>query len=92
VASDRTSHPHHCCLNPEKSGITPWLIVPPAEPGFSLRLCGQKAEKYIRFTGTSRAAATRELQNLVEKGARLLRGELRHTRHFLAILEQIRTN
>jgi Fic family protein len=46
---------------------------------------GMSAEKYIRLTETSRATATRDLQDLVEKGALIRRGELRHTRYFLAI-------
>jgi Fic family protein len=46
---------------------------------------GMSADKYIRLTETSRATATRDLLDLVEKGALLKRGELRHTRYFLAI-------
>jgi Fic family protein len=49
---------------------------------------GMSAEKYIRLTETSRATATRDLQDLVEKGALTRRGELRHTRYFLAIPTQ----
>jgi Fic family protein len=46
------------------------------------------AEKYIRLTETSRATATRDLQDLVEKGALTRRGELRHTRYYLLIPAQ----
>ena len=46
---------------------------------------GMSADKYIRLTETSRATATRDLQDLVGKGALTRRGELRHTRYFLAI-------
>ncbi len=46
---------------------------------------GMSADKYIRLTGTSRATATRDLQDLVEKGALIRHGELRHTRYFLPI-------
>lgn len=46
---------------------------------------GMSADKYIRLTETSRATATRDLQDLVEKGALIRQGELRHTRYFLAI-------
>jgi Fic family protein len=46
---------------------------------------GMSADKYIRLTETSRATATRDLQDLVEKGALIRRGELRHTRYFSAI-------
>ena len=46
---------------------------------------GMSAEKYIRITGTSRATATRDLRDLVEKNALIRHGELRHTRYFLPI-------
>jgi hypothetical protein len=52
---------------------------------------GMSAEKYIRITEASRATATRDLQDLVEKGAFIRHGELRHTRYFLAIQDQIAT-
>jgi Fic family protein len=44
---------------------------------------GLSAENYISITGTSRATATRDLQDLVEKGGFTKTGELRHTRYFL---------
>jgi Fic family protein len=44
---------------------------------------GLSAENYISITRTSRATATRDLQDLVQKGALLRRGELRHTRYCL---------
>ncbi|TPQ34890.1 DUF4172 domain-containing protein [Bradyrhizobium guangdongense] len=44
---------------------------------------GLSAENYIRISGASRATATRDLQDLVEKGALTKTGELRHTRYFL---------
>lgn len=46
---------------------------------------GLSAENYITITGTSRATATRDLQDLVEKGALTRTGELRHTRYALNI-------
>jgi Fic family protein len=46
---------------------------------------GLSAENYISITKTSRATATRDLQDLVEKGAFTKRGELRHTRYFLTL-------
>lgn len=46
---------------------------------------GLSAENYIRITGTSRATATRDLQDLVEKGALTKTGELRHTRYALSL-------
>lgn len=48
---------------------------------------GLSAENYISITGTSRATATRDLQDLVEKGALTRTGELRHTRYFLNLLD-----
>lgn len=48
---------------------------------------GLSAESYIMITGTSRATATRDLQDLVEKGALTRTGELRHTRYTLNIGE-----
>jgi Fic family protein len=41
------------------------------------------AEKYIGITGASRATATRDLQDLVGKGALLRHGERKHTRYLL---------
>lgn len=44
---------------------------------------GISAENYTSITATSRATATRDLQDLVEKRAFGKTGELRHTRYFL---------
>lgn len=44
---------------------------------------GLSAENYISITGASRATATRDLQDLVEKGAFTKSGELRYTRYDL---------
>ena len=46
---------------------------------------GLSAEKYISITGTSRATATRDLQDLVEKKLLLKVGELKSTRYHLNI-------
>lgn len=46
---------------------------------------GLSAEKYIGITGTSRATATRDLQDLVEKGAFIQTGTLKSTRYHLNI-------
>lgn len=46
---------------------------------------GLSAEKYISITGTSRATATRDLQDLVEKNMLLKIGELKGTRYHLNI-------
>lgn len=44
---------------------------------------GLSAANYIAITGTSRASATRDLQDLIEKGALIRSGELRHARYHL---------
>lgn len=44
---------------------------------------GLSAEKYLSLTRTSRATATRDLQQLVEWGALKRVGERRHTRYYL---------
>lgn len=46
---------------------------------------GLSAENYIAITKTTRATATRDLTDLVEKGALVKSGELRHTRYRLNI-------
>lgn len=46
---------------------------------------GLSAENYISITGTSRATATRDLQDLVEMGVLLKTGELKSTRYHLNI-------
>lgn len=46
---------------------------------------GLSAENYIGIAKTSRATATRDLQDLVEKGVLTRTGELRHTRYFLRL-------
>jgi Fic family protein len=51
-------------------------------------LGGLSAENYISITGTSRATATRDLQDLFEKGAFTKTGELRHTRYHLDLAKR----
>jgi Fic family protein len=46
---------------------------------------GLSAENYITITKASRATATRDLQDLVAKGALTKTGELRHTRYQLRL-------
>jgi len=46
---------------------------------------GLSAENYITIAKTSRATATRDLQDLVAKGALTKTGELRHTRYHLKL-------
>jgi Fic family protein len=49
---------------------------------------GLSAEKYISIAKTSRATATRDLQDLVEKEALTKTGELRHTRYYLKLSDR----
>ena len=44
---------------------------------------GLSAENYIGITGAPRATVTRDLQDLVGKGALLRRGERKYTRYLL---------
>ncbi|MEM6412939.1 MAG: Fic family protein, partial [Pseudomonadota bacterium] len=46
---------------------------------------GLSAENYISISGTSRATATRDLQDLVELGALTRTGERRYTRYWLKL-------
>ncbi|WP_298937450.1 Fic family protein [uncultured Ruegeria sp.] len=48
---------------------------------------GLSAENYISISGTSRATATRDLQELVEVGALSRTGERRYTRYWLKLEE-----
>lgn len=50
---------------------------------------GLSAENYISITKTSRATATRDLAALVEMGALVKTGELRHTRYWLNFIKLI---
>jgi Fic family protein len=49
---------------------------------------GLSAENYLKITNTSRATATRDLQDLVEKGVFHKTGELKHTRYWLSMLKE----
>lgn len=49
---------------------------------------GLSAENYLSITGTSRATATRDLQDLVEMGAVTRTGERRYTRYWLRLEKQ----
>jgi Fic family protein len=46
---------------------------------------GLSAENYITITGTSRATATRDLQDLAQKGALTKTGEFKSTRYYLKV-------
>ena len=49
---------------------------------------GLRADNYISISQTSRATATRDLQDLVQKGALTRTGELRHTRYHLNLAQE----
>ncbi len=49
---------------------------------------GLHAENYIDITKTSRATASRDLADLVQKGALVKTGELRHTRYWLNLFNE----
>ena len=66
-------------LNPRQEKVLARLFREGPE-GF---IGGLSAEKYIGITGATRATATRDLQDLVSKGALLRRGERKHTRYLL---------
>ncbi|MFT3741923.1 MAG: Fic family protein [Gammaproteobacteria bacterium] len=50
---------------------------------------GLSAENYISITGTSRATATRDLQNLLENKVLIKHGQLKSTRYYLNILHPV---
>lgn len=52
---------------------------------------GLSAENYITISGTSPATTTRDLVDLVEKGALRKTGKLRHTRYWLNIDNEAKT-
>lgn len=66
-------------LNPRQEKVLLRLFA----EGPSGFIGGLSAEKYIAITKTSKATATRDLQGLVEMGALIKTGELRHTRYWL---------
>jgi Fic family protein len=49
---------------------------------------GLSADNYIGITKTSRATATRDLQDLVKNGALKKTGERRHTRYYLSLTDR----
>lgn len=68
-------------LNPRQEKVIARMF----EEGVNGWKGGLSAENYIRITKTSRATATRDLRGLVELGALIRSGELRHTRYRLNI-------
>lgn len=66
-------------INPRQEKVLLRLFAEGPE-GFS---GGLTAEKYIAITKAPRATTTRDLADLVQKGALVKTGELRHTRYWL---------
>jgi Fic family protein len=71
----------HGLLNPRQEKVLLRMFQEGPE-GFQ---GGLSAEKYVAITGISRATATRDLTELVEMGALVKTGELRHTRYWLKL-------
>lgn len=69
-------------LNPRQEKVMLRLFA----EGLSGFKGGLSAENYIAITKTSRATATRDLSDLVEKEALKKTGELRHTRYWIISL------
>ncbi len=74
----------HGTLNPRQEKVLARMFREGLE-GFT---GGLSAENYLKITNTSRATATRDLQDLVEKGAFRKTGELKHTRYWLSMLKE----
>ena len=66
-------------LNPRQEKVVNRLFEAGPE-GF---VGGLSADNYLAITKTSRATATRDLQDLVDKGALTRQGQLRFTRYAL---------
>lgn len=79
VAKAKFYEKHRGAVNERQEKIIARLF----REGFDGFKGGLRAENYISITGTSRATATRDLQDLIEKGALTRTGELRHTRYHL---------
>lgn len=81
IAKTRLHDRLHGRLNPRQEKVLARLFREGLE-GFK---GGLSAENYITITGTSPATATRDLADLVDKGALMRTGERRHTRYWLNI-------
>jgi len=66
-------------INPRQEKVVARLF----EAGPDGFVGGLSADNYLAITKTSRATATRDLQDLVDKGALTRRGQLRFTRYAL---------
>jgi len=79
VAKAKFYEKHRGALNPRQEKVIARIF----REGIDGFKGGLSAENYISITGTSRATATRDLQDLIEKGALTRTGELRHSRYHL---------
>ena len=83
IAKTQLYDTHAAALNPRQIKVIEKLFA--AEPeGFT---GGLSADNYLKITATSRATATRDLQQLVRLGILRRTGERRHTRYWLQIDE-----
>lgn len=80
VAKTKFYERHRDHLNERQSKVIARMF----EEGIDGFKGGLSAENYIRIAKSSRATTTRDLHDLVEKGALTRTGELRHTRYSLA--------
>jgi len=81
IAKTRLYDRLHGCLNERQEKVLARMFREGLE-GFK---GGLSAENYIAITGTSPATATRDLADLVSKGALTRTGERRHTRYWLNV-------
>jgi Fic family protein len=75
------AHTHHN-FNPRQRK-TLQKLLDAGDGGF---LGGMTAEKHGKITGASKATATRDLSDLLEKGALIARGEGRGTKYFVNVI------
>lgn len=73
-------------FNPRQARVVARIFREGVEGAFGGFLGGLSANNYINLTGTSRATATRDLQELVNIGALTKQGERKHTRYFYKCL------
>ena len=70
---------HKSLLNPRQEKVIAWIF----QEGFEGFKGGLSAENYLSITNTSRASATRDLQDLVDKNILSKKGLLKSTRYYL---------
>ena len=70
---------HKSLLNPRQEKVIARIF----QEGFEGFKGGLSAENYLSITNTSRASATRDLQDLVDKNILSKKGLLKSTRYYL---------